>query len=138
MKDLSKLAEVREREGALSGDYPPDWEAIARKVKEGAGWKCERCRVPHGNVPNVLTVHHLDFNKWNCERWNLAALCQRCHLRIQARVVWYQETLDGVHSEWLARHIIAYNEWAKKNGRQVLRLNKIVRKDYSNEWKEKK
>ncbi|GAH88897.1 unnamed protein product, partial [marine sediment metagenome] len=29
----------------------------------------------------MLTVHHLDGNKANCEDWNLAALCQRCHLR---------------------------------------------------------
>jgi hypothetical protein len=28
----------------------------------------------------VLTVHHLDGDKRNCRWWNLAALCQRCHL----------------------------------------------------------
>ena len=29
----------------------------------------------------VLTVAHLDHNPENCERDNLRALCQRCHLR---------------------------------------------------------
>jgi hypothetical protein len=29
----------------------------------------------------VLTVAHLDHNPENCERSNLRALCQRCHLR---------------------------------------------------------
>lgn len=137
MKDLSKLAEIKEGEGEESGEYPAGWKELARQVKEAAGWKCERCGVPHGNVPNVLTVHHLDFDKQNIELWNLAALCQRCHLRIQAKVSWYQDTLDGVHSEWLARHIIAYNEWAKVNGKQLLQLNRIVRKNYSNEWSKK-
>lgn len=29
----------------------------------------------------VLTVAHLDHNKKNNRFWNLAALCQRCHLK---------------------------------------------------------
>jgi hypothetical protein len=47
----------------------------------------------------ILTVHHLDGNKANCRWWNLAALCQRCHLTIQGKVqmarVWPWE-----HSFW--------------------------------------
>jgi hypothetical protein len=47
----------------------------------------------------ILTVHHLDEDKANCRWWNLAALCQRCHLRMQRAVVmdrpWHYE-----HSEW--------------------------------------
>ena len=39
-----------------------------------------------GATGYVLTVHHLDGNKANCADWNLAALCQRCHLKIQGRV----------------------------------------------------
>lgn len=30
--------------------YPPDWAAIARAVKERAGWMCEQCGVPHGAI----------------------------------------------------------------------------------------
>lgn len=32
----------------------------------------------------VLTVAHLDHQPENCERGNLKALCQRCHLRYDA------------------------------------------------------
>ena len=67
-------------------EYPKNWKYIAATIKGNAGWKCERCHVAHGPVPNVLTVHHLDGDKANCEDWNLAALCQRCHLAIQGRV----------------------------------------------------
>lgn len=35
----------------------------------------------HGLTRIVLTVAHLDRNRNNNERDNLAALCQRCHLR---------------------------------------------------------
>lgn len=34
----------------------------------------------------VLTVHHLTGEKADCRWWNLAALCQRCHLYVQGRV----------------------------------------------------
>lgn len=66
--------------------YPKNWKEISTRIKAAAGWKCERCKTPHGPVPNVLTTHHLDGNKKNCADWNLAALCQRCHLTIQGRV----------------------------------------------------
>ena len=134
MRNLQNLAEVLEKKGAESGLYPPNWPHVARAVKELADWKCERCKVSHGNVPHVLTVHHLDGNKRNLKLWNLAALCQRCHLRIQSRVDWYRDTLDGTHSEWMAKHVQAYNEWAKEKNRPQLKLNKVVVKDYSDEW----
>ena len=124
-----------ENHGMVRKDkYPPEWPAVANQVKENAGWKCERCGVKHGHAPNVLTVHHLDGNKGNLERWNLAALCQRCHLRIQARVDWYQDLLDGKHSEWLAIHVQGYNDWARSKGKQELKLGLTYKKDYSGEW----
>jgi 5-methylcytosine-specific restriction endonuclease McrA len=55
----------------------------------------------------ILTVHHLDGDKANCRWWNLAALCQRCHLTIQGRVVmarvWAWE-----HSDWFKPYVAGY------------------------------
>ncbi len=69
------------------GTYPADWKAIAKLVKDEAGWRCVRCNHPH-DIPagRMLTVHHFDGDKVNCDRWNLMALCQACHLSVQARV----------------------------------------------------
>jgi len=118
----------------MSGTYPEDWARIARAVKSAAGWRCERCGVKHevrcpychgtesisrfllapcpacdgkGQRGRVLTVHHLDGDKSNSARWNLAALCQRCHLSIQARVDWHQGYLYE-HSPWMQRHVEMY------------------------------
>lgn len=93
------------------GSYPPEWPAVAWLVKTMAGWRCERCLVDHGPIPNVLTVHHLDGVKANLQLWNLAALCQRCHLRVQNRVIFLQDW-PFEHSPWMARHVELYNEWA--------------------------
>lgn len=84
------------------GTYPPDWPAIAQRVKEDAGGRCIRCKHVHQvESGHVLTVHHFDGNKSNCAWWNLLALCQRCHLQIQGRV--------NPHTPWFLEH----SAWAK-------------------------
>ena len=80
---MVNLAYEIEKRRAKAGDYPEDWPLIATRVKALVGWCCERCGVRNNEESpdgTMLTVHHLDGNKWNCELWNLAALCQRCHL----------------------------------------------------------
>jgi len=91
-----------------TGIYPPNWNEIAQAVKDAAGWKCIRCDHIH-DIPAgfMLTVHHLDLNPANCAWWNIPALCQKCHLTIQAKVVmerfWMFE-----HSEWFKPYVAAY------------------------------
>jgi len=96
--------------------YPPNWPAIAFSIKAGAGWKCERCKHPNDRpTGHVLTVHHLDGNKANCAAWNLAALCQRCHLAIQNRIRMPQTFFDAFLpvSEWFKPHLAGYLESLK-------------------------
>ena len=59
----------------------------------------------------ILTVHHLNGVKHDCRWWNLAALCQRCHLLIQGRVdmnrVYVLE-----HSEWFKPYAAGWYAWS--------------------------
>ena len=76
--------------------YPADWPQISEAVKVAADWRCEgsprfpQCRARHGAAHPVtgskvvLTVGHLDHQPENCERANLRAWCQRCHLNYDA------------------------------------------------------
>lgn len=82
----------------VAGDRPDTWVGIrtfddgeiARMVEDGLEIEAEW---------RVLTVHHLDMDKANCSWWNLCALCQRCHLKIQRKVVMHQQW-PWEHSEW--------------------------------------
>lgn len=90
------------------GEYPQDWPKIAQQVKDFNLWLCERCGHPHDIESGyMLTVHHLDLNVTNNAWWNLAVLCQRCHLHIQHRVVlermWMFE-----HTAWFKPHAAGY------------------------------
>lgn len=91
-----------------TGEYPPNWPEIAAQVKAEAGNKCVRCNHHH-DIPAgyMLTVHHLDLNKSNCEWWNLAALCQRCHLKIQHKVIMERPWMFE-HSEWFKIYAAGY------------------------------
>jgi hypothetical protein len=88
--------------------YPANWPEIAHLVKEEAGWRCVRCGQEHDvQAGYMLTVHHLDLDPENCEWWNLVALCQRCHLHIQAKVVMEQPFMFE-HSKWFKPYVAGY------------------------------
>lgn len=55
----------------------------------------------------IGTVHHFDGDKANCQWWNLLALCQRCHLTIQARVN-PQQPYMFEHSDWLKPYVAGF------------------------------
>jgi len=104
------------KEAGLS--YPVDWKEISDRIKSKAGWRCERCGEPDSGRPDgaLLTVHHLDRDETNNCDWNLAALCQRCHLSIQGRVDLYQAYMFE-HSGWMRPHVEGFRKWAGLTGK---------------------
>lgn len=117
--------------------YPGEWHyTIKHEVRRLAGNRCVRCGHPyvkgsgewsacddgcsHGGPDRmtgdlsvreaqwrILTVHHLDGNKANCRWWNLAALCQRCHLTIQGRVR-MERVYPWPHSDWFKPYVAGF------------------------------
>lgn len=71
--------------GETLTDYAPGGREMRRWEVE-AHWR-------------ILTTHHLNGVKWDCRWWNLAPLCQRCHLAIQGKVVMERVYLLE-HSDW--------------------------------------
>jgi hypothetical protein len=97
-----------------TGEYPENWAEIAKAVKDEAGWICVRCGHPHEPPAGyTLTVHHLDLNPANCAWWNIPALCQRCHLRIQNKVVMERQWIFE-HTEWFKPYVAGY--YATRHG----------------------
>lgn len=120
----------------MMNEYPNNWKHIADTVKSRAGWRCVRCRHKHSTPlrpqrcdehcdasrhsgglndgkQRVLTVHHLDGDRANCIWWNLAPLCQVCHLIIQAKVIMDRPWEMLPHSKWFLPYVAGY--YAHKN-----------------------
>jgi hypothetical protein len=59
----------------------------------------------------ILTVHHADGDKANVRWWNLLALCQRCHLEVQGKIV-MERVWPHPHSPWFRPFVAGYYAWA--------------------------
>ena len=98
----------------ICGEYIPAKERkeLHNRVRAEAGNRCIRCNHPDDYATgHVLTVHHFDGNKSNNSWWNLMALCQRCHLKVQTRVnPFIPYFLE--HSEWAKPYVAGF--YAKK------------------------
>jgi len=96
------------RKSPEGSKYPENWKEIAKAVKDAAGWKCVRCgHIHEPEAGYTLTVHHLDINPENCAWWNIPALCQRCHLTIQSKVV-MERPFMFPHTKWFIPFVTAY------------------------------
>jgi hypothetical protein len=107
------------RQSLAGSAYPTDWPAIAEATKQAAGRRCVRCGHRHDPEDGyTLTVHHLDMDPANSAWHNLAALCQRCHLHIQGKVV-MERVWMLPHSEWFKPFVAGF--YAHKFGRDESR-----------------
>ena len=62
----------------------------------------------------ILTVHHLQHGhdaKRDLRWWNLAALCQRCHLTIQGRVQ-MERVWPWPHTDWFRPYAAGWYAWS--------------------------
>jgi len=91
-----------------------DREAMQR-CKQAAHYHCERCDTPNDpGTGHTLTAAHLDANPGNNERWNLAALCQRCHLHFEGYNPFAGVTEDNYNyvltrcERWFIPHLKGY------------------------------
>ena len=62
--------------GGLSFEpYSVDWtKTLKRSIRERDKYTCKIC----GKEPSI-SVHHIDYNKKNCNPINLITLCVNCH-----------------------------------------------------------
>lgn len=113
-KDCLHRGPIRYREVALTGDWrwkTIDLDAIGMTAgdahfdAESDGSRVERFTVEA--QWRILTVHHLDGDKTNCEWWNIPPLCQRCHLTIQGKVKMEREW-PWEHSDWFKPYVAGY------------------------------
>lgn len=59
----------------------------------------------------ILTVHHINGRKHDLRWWNLAALCQRCHLIVQ-RKVHLERVYPFEHTDWFKPYAAGWYAYA--------------------------
>ena len=65
--------------GGLSYEpYSTDWTKILKlSIKQRDNFTCQLCKVTQEG--KALSIHHINYNKKNCNPNNLISLCRSCH-----------------------------------------------------------
>jgi len=80
----------------LSGSQHPLWqggksfepysplfnEQLKERIRVRDNFICQLCGVPELECRIRLNIHHIDYNKKNCNEYNLISLCQKCNLKV--------------------------------------------------------
>jgi hypothetical protein len=73
------------RGGVSKEDYPYGWtETLKRSIRERDGYICKVCGKTQiqetEELERKLSVHHIDYDKQNCDPKNLVTVCHLCHM----------------------------------------------------------
>lgn len=70
-------------QGGIS--FEPYSQEFSNRLKQSIrlrdGYRCQICLRPQNELSKNLHVHHIDYNKKNCEEDNLISLCSSCHVK---------------------------------------------------------
>jgi hypothetical protein len=57
-----------------------DWtETLRNSIRERDNFTCQECEIHQDELNKKLAVHHIDYDKLNCDPKNLITLCTSCH-----------------------------------------------------------
>lgn len=54
-------------------------DSLKERIRKRDGYICQECHQPQEELGYKLHIHHIDYDKKNCEDKNLISLCRSCH-----------------------------------------------------------
>lgn len=72
--------------GISTYGYPKEWKTrFLDSIRERDNFICQECGIHQDELDfgqvKKLDVHHIDYNKENCDPRNLISLCRSCHVK---------------------------------------------------------
>jgi len=66
--------------------YAPNWTKLLKeKIRQRDNYTCRLCSIKQEELQNrfhrLLSIHHIDYDKMNCDSDNLISLCTDCHAK---------------------------------------------------------
>jgi len=76
--------------------YPEEFnDNLKEKIRKRDNYTCQNCGITQEEhfivYGQVLHVHHIDYNKFNCKEQNLITLCKRCNIKANSNRDYWQE-----------------------------------------------
>jgi len=65
--------------------YSIEWtNKLKREIRKRDNYTCQMCGVIWNKKGKEFAVHHIDYDKKNCDKENLITLCHNCHSKTNA------------------------------------------------------
>jgi hypothetical protein len=83
-------------DGSSYQDYPSQFtEVLREQIRERDNHECQNCGITEEEhliiYGRMIEVHHIDYNKENCNKDNLITTCKQCNLRANTNRPYWQE-----------------------------------------------
>lgn len=73
--------------------YTVDWTRTLKiSIRERDGYICQICGIQQGDKAHH--IHHIDYNKTNCNPQNLITLCSSCHAKTNKNRDYWENQLS--------------------------------------------
>jgi len=87
-------------QGGISFEpYPTDWvDLLKESIRKRDNYICKLCGIHQDELKSwskKLDVHHIDYNKNNCNPDNLISLCRNCHMKTNIDRKYWQNYFKG-------------------------------------------
>lgn len=71
--------------GISNNPYPDEWgDYLRESIRNRDNYICKECGIHQDELKGIfkkLDVHHIDYDKDNCNPNNLISLCRICHAK---------------------------------------------------------
>ena len=84
--------------------YTIDWtNTLRRSIRERDFHTCQLCKEPQGDI--AFDVHHIDYNKKNCNPTNLVTLCRKCHMKTNYNREYWTNYFKVVNEKLISSYV---------------------------------
>ena len=71
------------QDGKSFEPYPPTFnQQLKDRIRVRDNFICQKCGIPELEYFRRLDVHHIDYDKKNCQESNLISLCYKCNIKV--------------------------------------------------------
>lgn len=96
--------------GKCLGDKHPNWQngksfelygreftlLLKENIRCRDDYGCKLCGRPQTEIGELLSCHHIDYNKNNCNEDNLISLCRSCHMKTNFNRDYWKNYFRGI------------------------------------------
>lgn len=78
--------------GKTFENYPREFSKSTKlRILERDNFTCQICKLVQNQLKKTLHIHHIDYNKKNCNDHNLISLCNSCHIKTNFNRDYWQQ-----------------------------------------------